>query len=95
MGIMADSPICSRLPPHLVDALDADAAQQGLERSEVLRNLIEAYYFGGAVPQSADAGYLQARRIATRLAHTVLRNTLRDLPPDFDQAMAWLQQQSG
>lgn len=89
--VMADPPICSRLPSHLVDALEADASQQGLDRSEILRAIVEAYYFGTTPIAGADAGYHQGRRLAVQLAYRLLQHAQQALPDDFDAAMAWLQ----
>ena len=87
---MAESPICSRMPAHVLEMLDADATQQSLTRSEVINAIIEGYYFGGSTLQGADEGYKAARRLAPMLAQRILRKAASELPDTLDEAQALL-----
>jgi hypothetical protein len=85
---MADSPICARLAPELVDAIDAAAAVQNVTRAEMIKAVLEGYFFGtDQTLVGADAGYVQARRMATQIAHAMLRRAAREMPDDVDSAM--------
>lgn len=85
-------PICARMPPHVLDMLDTDAAQQGLTRTEVINAIIEGYYFGGTPLQGADEGYKVARRLAPVLAQKMLQKAFEEMPDDLDAAQALLLQ---
>lgn len=91
---MADQPICARLPQELVDALDTDAATQGIARAELLKAIVTAYYFGDATSLvGVDKGYLQGRRLAIQLAYLIFKRATDLMPVDYASAVAELQQQ--
>jgi hypothetical protein len=75
------------MPPHVVEMLDADAAQQGLSRTEVINAIVENYYFGSNALVGADAGYMQARKIAPLLAQGLLAEATRNLPETYEEAI--------
>jgi hypothetical protein len=87
---MADStpPICSRMPSHVVDMLDADAQQQSLTRTEVINAIVENYYFGGSTLQGADEGYKAARRLAPMIAARALAKAVKEMPETLEEAQA-------
>lgn len=91
---MADQPICSRLPQELVDALDADAAQQGIARAELIKAILTAYYFGDATALvGADKGYLQGRRLGVQLAYLVFKRAAELMPTEYEEAIETLRQE--
>lgn len=86
---MADStPICARLDAELVQLIDQAAANEGIGRSEIVRNVLMQWAFGNT--PSADEGYRQALRIAPMLAIALIRRAEHTLPATLEEAQVIL-----
>jgi hypothetical protein len=89
-----DKPICSRLPPDLVEALDTDAANQGVSRAELIKAILVGHYFGHTTMLiGSDNGYVQARRLAPQLAYMAIRRAMDLLPANFEEALEQIQRE--
>lgn len=82
--------IATRLPAHLVAAVDAACEEQGITASELLRALIEQWAYGTTPLAGPDAGYARARSMAAQLAHSALRKALGELPTTHEEATTQL-----
>ncbi len=83
--------IAVRLPAHLVSAVEAACAEQGITASELLRALIEQWAYGSNPLAGPDAGYERARSMASQLAHAALASALKSIPDDHDDAKTMLE----
>lgn len=91
---MADPTVCARLAPELIDAIDAAAAIQGVSRAEMVKAVLEGYFFGtDQTLVGADAGYTQARRMGTQIAYAMLRRASREFPDDIESALVLVQEE--
>ena len=84
-------PIAVRLPNDLAAAVEQGCAAQGITPSELLRDLVAKWAYGGSALAGPDAGYTQARSMATRLAHAALAQALDSIPEEHEQARAMLE----
>ena len=84
-------PVCSRLPTNLTEIIDMTAAQSGVSRAELIRGVLESYFFGNTEALvGVDEGYRQARRLAAQIAQHAIRQALEALPDTFEEAMSQL-----
>lgn len=82
--------IAVRLPPELASAVDAACAEMGVTPSELLRGLIQQWAYGSSTLAGPDAGYAQARSMASQLAHAALKEALSNIPQSHSEATEML-----
>jgi len=87
---MAESsePIAFRLPAELAQAIRSRAESEGVTVSEVMRNVVHAWFYGEA--PSANEGYYQSRGNAVRIAQMLLARALEAMPSSEEDAQAAL-----
>lgn len=78
------SPICVRLPEDLDAAIRARCEAEGLTPSELMRSLASQYVYNDT--PSVDAGYMQARTLAAKMAHAAVSAAIENLPQTFEEA---------
>lgn len=84
---MSDAvPICTRMDAELVQLIDQAAANEGIGRSEIIRNVVMQWAYGGT--PSSDEGYRQALRMAPMLALALVRRAEEIMPPTLEEAQA-------
>lgn len=81
-------PLCVRLDAELVQMIDQAAANEGIARSEILRNVLTQWAYSN-IP-SADEGYRQALRMGPMLALALIRRAEQSLPMTLEEAQAFL-----
>lgn len=83
--------IAVRLPQDLAAAIDAACAEQNITHSEFLRALVSSWVYGQSNLSGPDAGYQQARSMASQLAHAAVSKALETLPESHEGAQTMLQ----
>lgn len=83
--------IAVRLPSDLASAVAVACEQQGITASELLRALVAQWAYGQSQLAGPDAGYEQARSMASQLAHAALRQALTKLPTSYNEARSMLE----
>jgi hypothetical protein len=84
-------PIAVRLPNDLAAAVEQGCAEQGVTPSELIRGLVAQWAYGTNALAGPDAGYTEARSMATRLAYAALAQALESLPEEHSAARAMLE----
>lgn len=84
---MAADPICLRLPPDMLAMTKDLCAAQNISVSEWIRMLINDALHGN-VPD-VNEGYMQARALALKLSHELLRRATEMLPPTYEEAQMY------
>jgi hypothetical protein len=82
--------IAVRLPSDLSAAIDAYCAEHNTTASELLRGLVSAWVYGESALSGPDAGYTQAKSMASQIAHAALRDALASVPDTHEGAQAML-----
>jgi hypothetical protein len=80
-----------RLPADLVAAVEHACREHKISPSELLRSLVSQWVYGSTTLQGPEAGYAEARSMATRLAHVALKEAIKRLPLDHHRANEMLQ----
>jgi hypothetical protein len=80
-----------RLPADLVAAVEHACREHNISPSELLRSLVSQWVYGDGALKGPEAGYAEARSMATRLAHVALKEAIKRLPLDHDRANSMLQ----
>jgi hypothetical protein len=79
------------LPADLANAIEAACAEQNITASEFLRGLVSSWFYGVSQLAGPDAGYAQAKSMASQLAHAALRKALAEIPNEHGEAVTMLQ----
>lgn len=80
-------PICLRISDEMRALAGEVATAQGVTLSEWIRVLMtEALYGNGP---DINAGYIQARGLALKLSHELLRRATELLPPSYEEAVMY------
>lgn len=79
----------AQIPDDLHAMIIGECQRDGLSTSELVRKALTFYFFGQQ-QLGPDAGYMQARAIATKLAHTAVSVALAMIPQTYEDAVAWM-----
>lgn len=85
--------ICARLDLELAQLVDQACVNEGIGRSELLRNVLTQWAYG-TMP-SADDGYRRAVRMVPQLTILLLSQVIDRLPATAEEAQALLAQHHG
>lgn len=84
---MSNPLICFRPTPAQRAAIVEVATAHGITMSEYLRMLVEQQLTSGMF--QVDEGYMEARSLALKLAHEVLRRAMEMLPQNYEDAVPY------
>jgi len=79
--------ICIRLQPEMNALVREVVSAHSISLSEWIRILIQNALYG--VSPHVDEGYIQARALAIKLAHDLLRRAEATMPPTFEDAIVY------
>lgn len=85
---MAENYIGLKLPPEMRAGIITRAEMEGITASEWIRAIISREL--DSETPSVDAGYQQARRLATQMAQIAIRQGLASLPESYGEWIALL-----
>lgn len=80
--------LCARLDVELAQIVDQACVNEGIGRSELIRNVLTQWAYG-TMP-SADDGYRQALRVVPQLVNLLLARVVSQLPATYEEAQALL-----
>jgi hypothetical protein len=92
-GFVVKNPkIEARVPEEIERLVKNRAEKDNVTVSDIVRDALSLYFFGNGSLQGVDQGFLAARKIATKLAITALRQAMDIIPNNLEEAQAWCEE---